>query len=176
MLIRKKPSEICICTWASVQSFSKPVLKCIFSLFGPLLYFVVPRGLFCIGGETPIHQSSGSAINMQHLECMSWMTSWQCLRMCGPSLCLSLKRRKAPSQTLCQTVQEMKKRRLGNLFFCFSLPNTLTILFPFPGHSYCEWLISNSTLLTFNVETEQDSRVVYFILFLMLVEEIRNMY
>lgn len=121
MLIRKKPSEICICTWASVQSFSKPVLKCIFSLYGPLLYFVVPRGLFCIGGETPIHQSSGSAINMQHLEYMSWMTSWQCLRMCGPSLCLSLKRRKAPSRTLCQTVQEIKERRMGNLFFFSSL-------------------------------------------------------
>lgn len=131
-----------------------------FFLSGPLLDFFVPRGLFCIGGESPIHQPSGSAINMQHLECMSWMTSWQSLRLYGPSLCLSLKRQKAPSQTLCQIVQTWKKEEWAT---CFSLPNNFTLPFLSPGHCHCEWPISHSFLLNFNIETEHNSRCIELI-------------
>jgi len=120
MLIRKKEHP----KYASAHEHMCRVSPKQFSsaflfLYGLLLYFVVPRGLFCIGEETAIHQPSGSAINMQHLECMIWMTSWQSLRLCGPSLCLSLKRQKAPSPYLCQIVPELKERRMGNLFFYY---------------------------------------------------------
>lgn len=93
------------------------------------------------------------------------MTSWQSLRLCGPSLCLSLKRRKAPSQTLCQTVQEMKERRMGNLFFRFSLPDIFTLSFLSPGHSSCEWPISHSLLLNFNIKPEHDNRAIELFFF-----------
>lgn len=66
------------------------------------------------------------------------MTSWQSLRLPGPSLCLSMKRRKAPSQTLCQTVQEMKEGRMGNVFFSFSLPNNFTPSSLSPGRRWCD--------------------------------------